>query len=363
MSDPYVFDPEAPDPVAALREIAFWRERARVDSHRVMAYRNAADAVEGLPAQRREALGTSAAAWQRLSGIGSSTATAITQALAGTVPTALVSARASSTEVLAVDDDAGRAFAARLRGDLHSHTEASDGSTPAGEMARVARRLGRSYLAVTDHSPRLTVARGLSPARLRAQLDEIAALNEALVAEHEASDGEGEPFRVLTGIEVDILPDGSLDQESELLGRLDVVVASVHSELRMESAAMTRRLVTAVANPHVDVLGHCTGRKVEGKPRPPSTFDAEIVFEACRELGTAVEINSRPERRDPPHELIALAVETGCLFSIDSDSHAPGQLSWLPLAASRAARAGVDPDDVITTWPVERLLEWTTSHG
>ena len=136
------------------------------------------------------------------------------------------------------------------------------------------------------------------------------------------------------------------------------MVASAHSKLRMEPGPMTRRLVTAVSDPHVDVLGHVTGRLVEGArgTRPQSTFDARAVFEACAENGVAVEINSRPERQDPPDELIALALEIGCLFSIDSDAHAPGQLSLIDYGAERAERAGVPAERIVTTWPLERLL-------
>ncbi len=179
------------------------------------------------------------------------------------------------------------------------------------------------------------MANGLSPDRLREQLDVIEELRE-LVA----------PMRILTGIEVDILEDGSLDQEPELLERLDVVVASVHSKLAMDSAAMTRRMVKAVSNPHTDVLGHCTGRLVTGGRgvRPESKFDAEKVFTACLDHGTAVEINSRPERRDPPTRLLNLALEIGCLFSIDTDSHAPGQLEFLGYGAQRALEAEVPID-------------------
>jgi putative hydrolase len=220
-------------------------------------------------------------------------------------------------------------------------------------MARAARDvIGHDYIALTDHSPRLTVARGLSPDRLREQLQVVAEVNERLA-----------PFRILTGIEVDILEDGALDQDPRLLDRLDVVVASVHSKLRMERDDMTRRMVTAVANPLVDVLGHCTGRIVVGRGRPESTFDAEIVFEACRQFGVAVEVNSRPERLDPPRRLIRLAVETGCAFSIDTDAHAPGQLDWQPYGCARAEECGVDPDRVVNTLPVDDRLAWTRRYA
>jgi len=149
-----------------------------------------------------------------------------------------------------------------------------------------------------------------------------------------------------------------------VLGRLDVVVASVHSKLRMDAGPMTRRMVEAVRNPHTDVLGHCTGRLVTGGrgTRPQSTFDAEAVFTACRDHGVAVEINSRPERQDPPDELVALALELDCLFSIDSDAHAPGQLDFLDHGAARATALGVPPERIVTTWPREELLEWTRTR-
>jgi putative hydrolase len=218
-------------------------------------------------------------------------------------------------------------------------------------MARAALALGHEYAVLTDHSPRLTVANGLSADRLRAQLRAVAELNVALA---------GTGFRVLTGIEVDILDDGGLDQDDELLARLDVRVASVHSKLKMDADAMTRRMVTAVRNPRTNVLGHCTGRLVTGGRgrRPSSQFDARAVFEACAEHDVAVEINSRPERRDPPTALIEQARDAGCLFSIDSDAHAPGQLDFLVYGCERAEQAGIDPDRIVNTWPQERLLAW-----
>lgn len=347
-------DPAPGNPVAALREIAFWRERAGADTHRVKAYRRAADTVAGMSLDHIAGLGVTKAAWQRVQGIGASTATAICESLAGGVPRGLAEARSAATPTLAPEDAAGRAMFAQARGDLHMHTEASDGGAPLAEMAAVAARLGREYIAISDHSPRLRVANGLSPQRLREQVASIATLNAALQR-------DGVALRVLTAIEVDILEDGSLDQEEDLLAELDIVVGSLHSELRMPSAAMTRRMVTAIANPHLDVLGHCTGRLVAGSrgTRPPSQFEAEIVFAAAESFGTAIEINARPERCDPPDELIDLALESGCLFAVDSDSHAPGQQDWLALGYSRAAARGVPAERVITTWEVEDLLAWT----
>ena len=217
-----------------------------------------------------------------------------------------------------------------------------------------AMELGHDYLVLTDHSPRLRVANGLSAERLTRQLGVVDAVNEHL----------GGSFTLLKGIEVDILDDGSLDQTPEMLGRLDVRVASVHSKLKMDAAPMTKRMVAAVRNPHTNVLGHCTGRLVTGNRgvRPQSQFDAKAVFTACAEEGVAVEINSRPERRDPPTRLLELARDLGCLFSIDSDAHAPGQLDMLDYGAARATEAGIDPDRIVTTWERDRLLEWAAAR-
>ena len=248
--------------------------------------------------------------------------------------------------------DGGRELRGMLRGDLHTHSDWSDGGSPIEEMAMTAMEVGHEYVALTDHSPRLTVANGLSTERLTRQLDVVAAVNSHL-------DGR---LRMLTGIEVDILEDGELDQSDEMLGRLDVVVASVHSKLRMESAAMTRRMVAAVQHPRANVLGHCTGRLITGGrgKRPQSTFDAEEVFAACAAHDVAVEINSRPERADPPDDLVAVALEAGCLFSIDSDAHAPGQLDFLDHGCARAEELGVPPERIVNTWSVDRLLAWTS---
>jgi putative hydrolase len=235
-----------------------------------------------------------------------------------------------------------------LRGDCHTHSTWSDGGSPIREMALAARDLGHSYIALTDHSPRLTVANGLTAERLRAQLVEVALLNEELA-----------PFRILTGIEVDILDDGALDQEDELLAQLDLVVASVHSKLRMPRGPMTERMLAAVRNPHTDVLGHCTGRMVTGsRERPESEFDPDVIFPACAAAGVAVEINSRPERLDPPKRLLRQAVEAGCVFSVDSDAHAPGQLDWLPYGCERAVACGVPTNRVVNTKEADALLAW-----
>ena len=219
-------------------------------------------------------------------------------------------------------------------------------------MARTAAELGHDYLAVTDHSPHLSIARGLEPERLREQLDLIDTLNAELA-----------PFRILTGIEADILDDGSLDQDEDLLARLDVVVASVHSELKMEARQMTTRMITAIANPHMDILGHCTGRLIKGRGRAESTFDAELVFAACRELDKAVEVNCRPERLDPPRRMLAMVDDMGVKVAIDTDAHARGQLAWHGYGCARVAETEIGPDRIVNAWPVDDLLAWTTSHA
>jgi putative hydrolase len=329
--------------VGALRRAAFLLERGGATSYRADAFRAAVRSLERIdPAElaQRVAAGT----LTDLPGVGARTAEVATAAAGGGPVPYLEDLE--GTYPAAEATGAGAELRAALRGDLHAHTEASDGSTTIQEMVLAAMDLGHEYLAITDHSPRLTVANGLSPARLRAQLDQIEALNRAIA-----------PFRVLTGIEVDILDDGALDQEPELLDRLDVVVGSVHSKLRMDSAAMTRRMRAAVANPRLDVLGHCTGRQLTGKRRrPQSEFDAAAVFADCAEHGVAVEVNCRPDRLDPPHALLDVAVPAGCLFTIDTDAHAPGQLSWQAVGCDRAAAHGIGPDRVLDAWPLDRLL-------
>jgi putative hydrolase len=338
-------------PVAALRRIAFLLERGRQETYKVKAFRAAAATIlpldpDEVAARARE--GT----LRELPGVGASTAEVIAEAVGGRVPARLARLEEEAGGALV---DGGDGVRSALRGDLHSHSDWSDGGSPIEEMAFTAVELGHEYLVLTDHSPRLKVANGLSVARLREQLDVVDAVNGHL----------GTGFRLLKGIEVDILDDGSLDQTEEMLAALDLRVASVHSKLAMDEDAMTRRMLAAVANPFTNVLGHCTGRLVTGNRgvRAQSRFDARRVFEACAEHGVAVEINARPERRDPPTDLLRLAIEIGCLFSIDSDAHAPGQLDFQAYGCARAEELGLEPDRIVNTWPVDRLLSWASGGG
>jgi putative hydrolase len=329
-------------PVEAFERVVHCLDRAHAQGFKVRAYLGARDTVLNTPAEeieRRAKAGT----LKDLPGIGDATARLITETFTHEMPPYLEKLEAETQVEVSPE---AQPYLDALRGDCHMHSKWSDGGATIESMVRTAIGLGHDYLVLTDHSPRLTVAHGLNRERLEAQLDDIEILRERVA-----------PFRILTGMEVDILEDGTLDLDDDLLERLDVVVASVHSKLKMERRQMTERMVRAVASPHVDILGHCTGRLID--KRPPSQFDPDYVFAACAAFGTAVEINSRVERLDPPPELLALAIEHGCRFSIDSDAHATGQLEWLPHGCKVAADGEVPIDRIVNTWSVDELLAWT----
>jgi putative hydrolase len=335
-------DDPRPAALAALDQAVYYIDRGFLGGQKARAFRNAAAIVADLaPDELSTRVATNTLT--DLDGIGPSTGSVITDAVKGTPSAYLDRLEQETAPVLGEGAD----LRAALRGDCHSHTTWSDGGASLETMVRTAMSLGHDYLVITDHSPRLTIAHGLDPERLAAQHDEIAELAERVA-----------PFRILRGMEVDILEDGGLDLPEELLAELDVVVGSVHSKLAMAEHDMTKRLVLAVSSPHVDILGHCTGRQVVGRGRAQSKFDADIVFAACAQFGTAVEINCRPERLDPPDELLELALEWGCLVSIDTDAHAPGQLEWQGSGCDKAARHGVEAESIVNAWSAEDLLAW-----
>ena len=334
------------DPFAALDRIVYLLDRELAPAPKVKAFVRARELVQEMDRDELRQLHAEGRL-KDLPGIGDSTGGVIAEALDGKVPAYLTKLETSS----AIPIGEGEAIRAALKGDCHTHSEWSDGGAPIEVMAKAARELGHDYMVLTDHSARLTIAHGLSAERLEQQLEEVERLNDELA-----------PFRILTGMEVDILEDGGLDMTDEMLAKLDVVVASVHSKLSMERTDMTRRMVLAMANPHTDILGHCTGRKVVGRGRPQSKFDAELVFAACAKFDKAVEINCRPERQDPPEELLQLALDWGCKVSIDTDAHAPGQLEWQPYGCDKAARMGIEPSEIVNAMSADDLIAWAGSH-
>jgi putative hydrolase len=230
---------------------------------------------------------------------------------------------------------------AAYRGDLHAHTTWSDGHASTLEMAEAARLRGYQYLGITDHSPRITVVNGLGPERLEAQGREI-----AMVARETG-------VALLRGIEVDILEDGALDLADEVLAGLDLVIASPHIRLRQERAAMTERMLRAVENPHVDVIGHPTGRRPGS--RPGADYDFELVFARAAERGVALEIDCDPARMDLSPELARLAADKGCRLALDSDAHAPGEFAYVQLGVWMARRAGIASDRLVNWLPLADL--------
>jgi len=239
-----------------------------------------------------------------------------------------------------------------LRGDLHCHTSATDGHASLPDMVAAARRRGREYLAITDHSKRLTMAHGLDSRRLLEQMEAIDRLNERLASERPAS--EGVAFRVLKGIEVDILPDGGLDLPDEVLGQLDLVVAGVHGQFHLSRADQTRRVLKAMDHPYFTILSHPTGRLIA--EREPYDLDMTRVIRQARDRGCYLELNAHPERLDLSDVHCQLAREEGVLISIASDAHSLQDLDDLCYGISQARRGWLAKGDVLNSRPLKELL-------
>ena len=241
-------------------------------------------------------------------------------------------------------EDESRIDFNHYQGDIHSHTEWSDGRATMLEMAEGARALGYRYLGITDHSPRIKVVNGLDAERLVAQSREMAQVQSQV-------DG----LTLLQGIEVDILEDGALDLPDAVLEILDVVIASPHVKLRQEPAAMTERMLRAAAHPHVDVIGHPTGRRPGS--REGASYDFEAVFKEAARNGVALEIDCDPARMDLSPEMARLACEFGCDFVVDADAHAPAEFAYVPMGLWMARRAGIPQDRILNFRPLDQLTD------
>lgn len=236
-----------------------------------------------------------------------------------------------------------------IRSDLHMHTEWSDGKLTVRQMAEAARAHGLSHVVITDHSQSLGVANGLTVERLRAQREEIRRVDAEM----------GPNFRVFQGVEMEIRTDGALDYPDEVLAELDVVIASLHSGLRQPREQVTARLLNAIRNPHVDIIGHPRGQLIPN--REPADLDMDAVFAAAKETGTVLEINANPQRLDLDDAHAQRAVQLGVLLSIDTDAHSAGEFDLLRYGIMTARRGWVEAPNVINTWPTERFVNWIRS--
>jgi len=241
------------------------------------------------------------------------------------------------------DDESAIDFA-QYRGDVHSHSNWSDGKATMLEMARGAEAMGYEYLGVTDHSPRIKVVNGLNADRLLLQSREMAEVQAQVPG-----------VALMQGIEVDILEDGALDLPDTVLELLDVVIASPHVKLRQEPAAMTERMLRAVSHPHVDVIGHPTGRRPGS--REGANYDFEAVFKEAARHGVALEIDCDPARMDLSPEMARFALECGCNFAVDGDAHAPAEFSYVPMGMWLAQRAGIPQDRILNFLPLDELTD------
>ncbi|HEY4754193.1 MAG TPA: PHP domain-containing protein [Candidatus Limnocylindrales bacterium] len=249
-----------------------------------------------------------------------------------------------------------------LRGDLHSHSDWSDGTHSMEAMAEAARRLGHAYQILTDHSQSLGIANGLVSERVEQQRGLIAGLN-ARFAEEDAAGrtpaGAVPGFRLLHGCELEVRADATLDYDDDLLARFDLVVASVHVARRQTRAELTRRTLAAIRSPHVDVIAHPSGRMINGRDELDLDWDA--VFAAAAETGTALEVNGSPPRLDLSAERARRAIEAGCLISIDSDAHRIAEYEFLRWGVDQARRAWAEPRHVLNTRPLDELLAWVAA--
>lgn len=232
-----------------------------------------------------------------------------------------------------------------IKGDLHIHTDWTDGAHSLEQMVEQARSMGYSYIAVTDHSQSLKISRGLDEKRLRDQLRLIARMNEQMT-----------DFRILSGIEVDIMRDGTLDFPDEVLEQLDVVVASIHSAFHLSAEEQTHRIVSAIENPNVDIIGHLTGRLLNR--RAGYQVDIDLVIRAASRRGTILEINAHPDRLDISEEVAFQARKEGVKVAINSDAHQAGDMLLIEYGVYNARRGWLEARDVVNTWPLERLLQY-----
>ena len=330
----------AEEAAAVLAEIAYRLRHDPEQAFRARAYGNAAATLNRL----KPDLGALRAGGrlESIEGIGPGIAKVLAELLDTGSSVYAERLREAAGEAAPVPALAG-VNPALLRGDLHSHTDWSDGGATVLEMARAAQARGYSYLAITDHSPRIRVVNGLGPERLAAQ---AAVIRQAME--------EMEGFTILRGVECDILEDGSLDLPDETLAELDVVVISPHVKLKMEPAAMTERMLRAVSNPHADIVGHPTGRRLG--TRPGATYDFEAVFRQAARSRTAMEMDCDPARMDLSPELARLAADCGCRLSLDSDAHSPDQFAYVDSGAWMARQAGIGPDRLLNCLELPDLL-------
>lgn len=248
-----------------------------------------------------------------------------------------------------------------LRGDLHVHSKWSDGSDEIEDIAKAYRDAGFEYMALTDHSPAVAVAHGLTPDRYKMQWDEIDEINAdfaaATAGSSTAAARKGKaPFTILKGTECDILPDGSLDLPDKVLKKMDIVVASVHSRFRMSESEMTARVLKALKNPYVTQLGHPSGRLIN--QREPYAIDMGKIIKACADLGVALEINGQPARLDLFDYYVKIAASEGARFTLDSDGHAISQMQFLNYAVAVARRGWLTKADVLNAMPLLKLKEF-----